>query len=204
MSTLVLEVQFVDNVTSIDKEFDSLDAVRSYLNGQRETDYEWLCLHDNNTDMVLEGWSDIHQYIRENTSMVKTPNVCPVVCTHGKGLACPVCYDQSHSWEDSEFVVDPFDTYEEGELPSKSSCIALRASELNLPHIDSSKTENVQPVPFSELPDGALFYYAETYAYGSRIKFQKTLEDGGEHNAVHVVNTNMGVNVPDDRMVIPA
>lgn len=87
---------------------------------------------------------------------------------------------------------------------SKSSCIALRASELNLPHIDSSKTENVEPVPFSELPDGALFYYAETYAYGSRIKFQKTLEDGGEHNAVHVVNTNLGVNVPDNRMVIRA
>lgn len=88
--------------------------------------------------------------------------------------------------------------------PSKSASIALRASELNLPHIDSSTTENVEPVPFSELPDGALFYYAQTYAYGSRIKFQKTLEDGGEHNAVHVVNTNMGVNVPDDRMVIPA
>lgn len=156
MSTLVLEVQFIDNVTSVDKEFDSLDAVRSYLNGQRETDYDWLCLHDNNTDMVLEGWSDIHQYINENTGV------------------------------------------------SKSSCIALRASELNLPCVDVSTTENVEPVPFSELPDGALFYYAQTYAYGSRIKFQKTLEDGGEHNAVHVVNTNMGVNVPDDRMVIPA
>ena len=46
-----------------------------------------------------------------------------ITCSHGKGLACPVCYNQSHSWEDSEFVVDPFDTYEEGELPSKSSCI---------------------------------------------------------------------------------
>lgn len=106
-----------------------------------------------------------------------------VTCSHGKGLACPVCYVQP---------------------TSKSSCIALRASELNLPHIDSSTTENVEPVPFSELPDGALFYYAQTYAYGSRIKLQKTLEDGGEHNAVHVVNTNIGVNVPDDRMVIPA
>lgn len=108
-----------------------------------------------------------------------------VTCSHGKGLACPVCYDQTHSL-------------------SKSSCIALRASELNLPHIDSPTPENVEPVPFGELPDGALFYYAQTYAYGSRIKFQKTLEDGGEHNAVHVVNTNIGVNVPDDRMVIPA
>lgn len=42
-----------------------------------------------------------------------------ITCSHGKGLACPVCYDQTHSLENSEFVVDPFDTYEEHELPRK-------------------------------------------------------------------------------------
>lgn len=88
--------------------------------------------------------------------------------------------------------------------PSKSSCIALSETQKKLDAIGVLIDNYDSMVPFSELPDGALFYYAETYAYGSRIKFQKTLEDGGEHNAVHVVNTNMGVNVPDNRMVIRA
>lgn len=128
--------------------------------------------------------------------------------------------------------------------PSKSSCIALRASELNLPHIDSSTLnepamramsrnptvteaemvlnelmapkptgiltspladyELPVPVRFSDLPDGTLFYLAQTYAYGGRKKLIKTLEDGGPHNAVYNEYGGIGIQVHDDRLVIRA
>lgn len=90
--------------------------------------------------------------------------------------------------------------------PSKSPCIALRASELNLPHVDVGASDLPRVERFGDLPDGTLFYLAQTYAYGGRQKLQKTLEDGGEHNAVYV---NMAVSgqctvIPDDRLVIRA
>ncbi len=88
--------------------------------------------------------------------------------------------------------------------PSKSSCIALRETQKKLDAIGVLIDNYDNMVRFSDLPDGALFYIAETYAYGSRIKFQKTLEDGDEHNAVHVANTNIVTIVPNDCMVIPA
>lgn len=175
MATIVLEVQFIDAMQSTDKEFTSLEDVLTYLNGQRESDFDWLTLYDNNTEIDVGGWSEIHQYIRENTGEVKHDlSVCGEACN------CMKCN------------------------PSKSSCIALRAAELGLPHIDSSMTNNVKPVPFSELPDGALFYIAQTYVYGNHTVFRKALEDGGEHNAVHVVNTNVTTTLPNDCMVIPA
>lgn len=166
-----------------------------------------------------------------------------ITCTHGKGLACPVCYDQTHSLENSEFVVDPFDTYEQHELPpdlsqcgdacncmkcnpSKSSCIALRASELNIEAIDQPALDTLEPsdlngipvrvddslefqplpgiIRFNELEDGAEFWLAQTFAYGGRQKLQKTLEDGGPHNAVYVNDHHIGLIIPDDRLVIRA
>lgn len=176
---LVLTYLLVDDTHEQDKVFNSVTELAVWLHGRRETDFVWLTLHG---DTTIDGWSAIFNFIHKSIQF----------------------------------------------NPTKTACIALRAFELNLPHIDSSTFDEPdlramsriptiiegelvldelltpKPVPFSELPDGALFYYAETYAYGSRIKLQKTLEDGGEHNAVHVVNTNIGVNVPDDRMVIPA
>lgn len=180
-----------------------------------------------------------------------------ITCTHGKGLACPVCYDQTHSLENSEFVVDPFDTYEQHELPpdlsqcgdacncmkcrdahtvkviddhmalnpfppSKSSCIALRASQLNIEVIDQPALATLEPedlkgIPvrvgdsleflppverFKDLPDGTLFYLAQTYAYGGRQKYQKVLEDGGLHNAVLYTDSYSGMRVPDMKLVI--
>lgn len=88
--------------------------------------------------------------------------------------------------------------------PSKTLCNASCDVQEQTKPITSLNSKSPQIERFSELPDGALFYYAQTYAYGGRIKFQKTLEDGGKHNAVHVVNTNIGVIVPDDRLVIRA
>lgn len=167
MSTFVLEVQFNDATDEQDIVFSTLAEVATYLNGQHEDDYAWICLHDHNNDYVFEGWSDIVQYIRENT---------------GPKSSCIALNEPEHSMEGSEWVIDPFDAYEPGELPPAP----------------------VGTVTFGELEDGAEFYYAQTYAYGSRIKFQKTLEDGGKHNAVHVVNTNIGVIVPADRLVIRA
>lgn len=86
--------------------------------------------------------------------------------------------------------------------PSKSSCIALRASELNLPHVDVSGSELPRVERFSDLPDGTLFYLAQTYAYGGRQKYQKTLEDGGLHNAVLYTESYSGIRVPDTKLVI--
>ena len=88
--------------------------------------------------------------------------------------------------------------------PSKSSCIAIRASELNLPHDDVGAIDLPRVERFGDLPDGTLFYLAQTYAYGGRKKYQKTLEDGGPHNAVYASDTNLGMAVPDTQLVIRA
>lgn len=110
--------------------------------------------------------------------------------------------------------------------PSKSSCIAHRASELNINTIDHLTVNTLdpsdlngipirigdsiefQPLPgiirFNALEDGAKFWLAQTYAYGGRQKLQKTLEDGGPHNAVYVIDHHIGLIIPDDRLVIRA
>lgn len=124
-----------------------------------------------------------------------------IACTHGKGLACPVCYDQTHNLSQCGDACNCMKCN-----PTKSSCIALRAFELNLPVDDIGTSELPRVERFGDLPDGTLFYLAQTYAYGGRQKLQKTLEDGGEHNAVYV---NMAVSgqctvIPDDRLVIRA
>lgn len=99
METLVLCYVFADDTSEHEKEFIDLPSVKKWLDGQRETDFSSIDLYDNNQGLlVIEGWSNIHQYISENTG--------PILPT----------YNQSHSWEDSEFIVDPFDTYEQGEL----------------------------------------------------------------------------------------
>lgn len=59
-----------------------------------------------------------------------------VTCSHGKGLACPVCYVQP---------------------TSKSACIASRASELNLPHVDVSEGE----LPRKPVRDIPKYMFAE-------------------------------------------
>lgn len=117
-----------------------------------------------------------------------------ITCSHGKGLACPVCYVQP---------------------TSKTSCIAHRALELNLPVVDASTLttpdliaesripEPVGTVTFGELEDGAEFYVAMTWAYGSRNKLQKVMEDG-EHNAVWCSAPHIGELIPDGIRVVRA
>lgn len=88
--------------------------------------------------------------------------------------------------------------------PSKTLC--------NAPcDADSENDTNVSPdVPlprverFGDLPDGTLFYLAQTYAYGGRQMYQKTLEDGGDHNAVYANDTNLAMTVPDMQLVFRA
>lgn len=88
--------------------------------------------------------------------------------------------------------------------PSKSASIALRATELNLPVVDVSGSDLPRVERFGDLPDGTLFYLAQTYAYGGRQKYQKTLEDGGDHNAVYANDTNLAMTVPDMQLVFRA
>ena len=147
-----------------------------------------------------------------------------ITCTHGKGLACSVCYDQTHrldnlNWSHAE---SQHDLSKCGDAcncmkcnPSKSSCIALRASELNIEVINHPMAPTPEqgdmsglPVPvgtitFGELEDGAEFYIAMTWAYGSRNKLQKVMEDG-EHNAVWCNATHIGELIPDGIRVIRA
>lgn len=155
MSTLVLEVKFIDDTQSVDKEFTDLTDLSVWLHGHRESDFDWLTLHDNNNDYVFEGWSDILQYIKENTG-------------------------------------------------PKSSCIALREVELNLPHVDVGASDLPRVERFSDLPDGTLFYLAQTYAYGGRQKYQKALKKGGLHNAILYSESYSGIRIPDMQLVFRA
>lgn len=147
-----------------------------------------------------------------------------ITCTHGKGLACPVCYDQTHrldnlNWSHAE---SQHDLSQCGDAcncmkcnPSKSSCIALSEpqhsmedSEWVIDPFDAYEPGELPPVPvgtltFGELEDGAEFYIAMTWAYGSRNKLQKVMEDG-EHNAVWCSATHIGELIPDGIRVVRA
>lgn len=68
MDTLVLWYVFADGTFEHEKEFIDLPSVKKWLDGQRETDFSSIDLCDNNEGLlIIEGWSNIHQYIRENT-----------------------------------------------------------------------------------------------------------------------------------------
>lgn len=175
MSTLVLEVKFIDDTQSQDIEFNSLESLSIWLRGQCESDFSWLTLHDNNNDYVFDSWDDIFQYINENNGPVLHDlSVCGDACN------CMKCN------------------------PSKSSCIALRASELNLPVDDIGTSELPRVERFGDLPDGTLFYLAQTYAYGGRKKLIKTLEDGGPHNAVYNEYGGIGIQLRNEQLVFRA
>lgn len=71
METLVLCYVFADDTSEHEKEFIDLPSVKKWLDGQRETDFSSIDLSDNNQGLlVIEGWSNIHQYIYENTGDV--------------------------------------------------------------------------------------------------------------------------------------
>lgn len=134
-----------------------------------------------------------------------------VTCPHGKGLACTVCYDPTYRLDsmsqhpdvltvkaiDDHTALNPFP-------PSKTACIALRALELNLPVVDVSGSDLPRVERFGDLPDGTLFYLAQTYAYGGRQKYQKVVEDGDNHNAVSVKDPSMTMRVPNMQLVFRA
>lgn len=201
MSTLVLEVKFIDDTQSVDKEFADLTALSVWLHGQRESDFDWLCLHDNNNDYVFEGWSDIYQYIRENTGAPKWPVPVDNVLNHSL-----IPHDLSECGEACNCMKCSEATIERSEMvnPSKSSSIALRVVELNLPVVDVGESDLPRVERFDDLPDGTLFYLAQTYAYGGRQKYQKVMEDGGLHNAVLYTESYSGIRVPDMQLVIRA
>lgn len=85
---------------------------------------------------------------------------------------------------------------------SQDSSIAFSGSAIPVKP-DTTEYASVPRVErFSDLPDGAIFYLAQTYAYGGRQALIKTLEDGGEHNAVYAVYGGIGIHINDDRLVI--
>lgn len=166
MSTLVLTIAYFDDAHVHEWEFNSLDAIKVYLDAGDVDSISMIKLNDTNTGIACEGIDNIQQYIRKNTG-------------------------------------------------PKSSCIALRASELNIEVINHPMAATPEqgdmsglPVPvdtvtFGELEDGAEFYVAMTWAYGSRNKLQKVMEDG-EHNAVWCSATHIGELIPDGIRVVRA
>lgn len=175
MSSLTLEVKFIDMYESMDIEFANLSGVLGYLNRQRESDYEWLTLHDCVTLDAINGWSDIHQYIRDNTGvdtsdLSQCGNSCKSSCK-----ALRACEDNSPVVDTSKLIMPDMTRY--NQLP-----------------------DPIGTVTFGELEDGAEFYIALTWAYGNRKKLQKN----GEHNAVYCDDTSMGKLVPSGIHVIRA
>ncbi|MET6262585.1 hypothetical protein WID10_28200 [Klebsiella variicola] len=61
----------------------------------------------------------------------------------------------------------------------------------------------MQVIKFHELEDGAQFMFAQTWTYGSRTVWQKTLEDGGNHNCVLMQDTNKATFANHSTLVIP-
>lgn len=61
----------------------------------------------------------------------------------------------------------------------------------------------MQVIKFHELDDGAQFMFAQTWAYGDRNVWQKTLEDGGNHNCVSIQDTNKASYAAHNTLVIP-
>lgn len=61
----------------------------------------------------------------------------------------------------------------------------------------------MQVIKFHELEDGAQFMFAQTWAYGDRNVWQKTLEDGGPHNCVLMEDHNKASFANHDTLVIP-
>lgn len=55
-------------------------------------------------------------------------------------------------------------------------------------------------VTFKDLPDAARFMIVEPHS-GAQV-WIKTMEDGGEHNAVAAHNSHWGVHVPDECQVV--
>lgn len=71
METLVLWYEFADDTSEQEKEFIDLSSVKKWLDGQKETDFSSIDLCDSNQGLlIIEGWSNIHQYILENTGDV--------------------------------------------------------------------------------------------------------------------------------------
>ena len=57
-------------------------------------------------------------------------------------------------------------------------------------------------IEFQDITDGAYFMLAIAWAYGSKKIYQKTLEDGGPHNAVLKDDSNKGILVYPKALVI--
>lgn len=57
-------------------------------------------------------------------------------------------------------------------------------------------------IEFQDIPDGAYFIQAHAWAYGSTRVYQKTLEDGGPHNAVLKDDSSKGILIYRKALVI--
>ena len=84
---------------------------------------------------------------------------------------------------------------------SMAASDALRVIHPPKPAKHMPEVEITGAEPFGSLPDGTQFYIAQTYVYGDRTVYQRTMEDG-DHNAVEVERPNVCISVPMFKLVL--
>lgn len=62
--------------------------------------------------------------------------------------------------------------------------------------------KQTQPIKFADLPDGSYFCPQNEWDTPSRRIYQKTMEDGGEHNAVYSSFNSVGFTLNPNEPVI--
>lgn len=83
MSTLVLTIAYFDDAHVHEWGFNSLDAIKVYLDTGDVDSISMIKLTDTNTGITCEGIDAIYQYIKENTG--------PVLPTHDLSQCGDAC-----------------------------------------------------------------------------------------------------------------
>ena len=181
--SIIVTYKLIDTC-ELEKEFFALSAVAKWVTGIGQDMFEYITV-TNEQGAVIEDMQTLFDMVALIEHKPHDLSQCGDACN------CMKCN------------------------PSKSSCIAYRASELNIEVINhpmaptpeqgdmSGLPVSVNTVTFGELEDGAEFYIAMIWAYGSRNKLQKVMEDG-EHNAVWCSATHIGELIPDGIRVVRA
>ncbi|QHJ80290.1 MAG: hypothetical protein [Caudoviricetes sp.] len=77
MATIVITYEMRDSFTEKEREFCCLESAKVWLSGQSEEDFDWIDMTDNKTEITVNDWDEIHQYVNENTGAHLEPKpVC--------------------------------------------------------------------------------------------------------------------------------
>lgn len=193
--SIIVTYKLIDS-SELEKEFFALSAVADWVTGIGQDMFEYIEI-TNEQDGVIDNMQTLYDMvatIEYNHDLSQCSPACN--CMYCKLSHDLVINEElakcSPALKDMKWAV------------SKSSSEALRASASLSGTSVPSTIESPQIERFSDLPDGTQFYLAQTYAYGGRSVFIKTLEDGGEHNAVWVHDSSKGFYIRAKQLVIRA